>query len=67
MKGEYSTSFDAENDFVLNSHILPELRKEIKILIKSHKLEESSDTDQLEYSLRGQQKSDRIEPKNTSK
>ena len=30
MRGRYSTSFDAENDFVLNSHILAELRKELK-------------------------------------
>ena len=30
MRGEYSTSFDAENYFVLNSHILAELRKELK-------------------------------------
>ena len=30
MRGGYSTSFDAENDFVLNSHILAELRKELK-------------------------------------
>ena len=26
----YSTSFGVENDFVLISHILPELRKELK-------------------------------------
>ena len=30
MTGGCSTSFDAENDFVLNSHILAELRKEFK-------------------------------------
>ena len=30
MRGGYSTSFDAENDFVLNSLILAELRKELK-------------------------------------
>ena len=30
MRGGYSTSFDAENDFLLNSHILAELRKELK-------------------------------------
>ena len=30
MRGGYSTSFDAENDFVLNSQILAELRKESK-------------------------------------
>ena len=30
MRGGCSTSFDAENDFVLNSHILAELRKEFK-------------------------------------
>ena len=30
MKGGYSTSFDVDNDFVLNSHILAELRKELK-------------------------------------
>ena len=28
--GGFSTSFDAENDFVLNSHILAELRKKLK-------------------------------------
>ena len=26
----YSTSFDAENDFIFNSYILAELRKELK-------------------------------------
>ena len=31
VRGGYSTSFDAENDFVLNFHILAELRKELKI------------------------------------
>ena len=30
MRGKYSTSFDAENNFVLNSQILAELRKELK-------------------------------------
>ena len=30
MSGGYSTSVDAENDFILNSHILARLRKEIK-------------------------------------
>ena len=30
MSGGYSTSIDAENDFILNSHILPKLRKEFK-------------------------------------
>ena len=30
MRGGYSTSFDAENDFVLNSHILAKLLKELK-------------------------------------
>ena len=30
MRGGYSTSFDAENDFVLDSLILAELRKELK-------------------------------------
>ena len=30
MRGGYSTSFDAENDFIINSHILAELRKELK-------------------------------------
>ena len=30
MRGGYSTSFDAENEFVINSHILAELRKELK-------------------------------------
>ena len=30
MRGGYSASFDAENDFVLNSHILAELQKELK-------------------------------------
>ena len=30
MSGGYSTSFDAENDVVLNSHILAEFRKELK-------------------------------------
>ena len=34
MKGGYSTSFDEENDFVLNSHILAELRKELKSKIR---------------------------------
>lgn len=63
MKGKYSTSFNAENNFVLNSHSLSELRKEIKIPIKSHKLEESTDKDVLEYSLKEQEKSDRAEPK----
>ena len=42
---------------------LSELRKEIKIPIKSHKLEESTDKDVLEYSLKEQEKSDRAEPK----
>ena len=30
MRGEYSTSFDAENYFALNSHILAEFRQELK-------------------------------------
>ena len=30
MRGRYSTSFDAGNDFVLNSLILAELRKELE-------------------------------------
>ena len=30
MRGGYSTSFDAENDIVLNSLILAELRKELE-------------------------------------
>ena len=30
MRGGYSTSFDAEKDFFLNSNILAELRKELK-------------------------------------
>ena len=30
MRGGYITSFDAENDFVFNSHILAELRKKLK-------------------------------------
>ena len=30
MSGGYSTSIDAENDFILNSHILVKLRKEFK-------------------------------------
>ena len=30
MRGRYSTSFEAENDFVLNSHISAGLRKELK-------------------------------------
>ena len=30
MRGGYSISFNAENDFVLNSHILSELWKELK-------------------------------------
>ena len=30
MSGGYSTSIDAENDFILNSHILAKLRKEFK-------------------------------------
>ena len=30
MRGGYSTSFDAENDFALNSLILAELRKELE-------------------------------------
>ena len=30
MRGGHSTSFDAENDFFLNSHILAEPRKELK-------------------------------------
>ena len=34
MIGGYSTSFDAENGFVLNSHILAELRKELKSKMK---------------------------------
>ena len=34
MIGGYSTSFDAENDFVLKSHILAELRKELKSKMK---------------------------------
>ena len=33
MRG-YSTSFDAGNDFVLISHILAELRKELKSKMK---------------------------------
>ena len=34
MRGGYSASFDAENDFVLNSHILAELQKELKSKIR---------------------------------
>ena len=30
MRGRYSTSFDAENDYDLKSHILAEPRKELK-------------------------------------
>ena len=30
MSGGYSTAIDAENDFILNSHILAKLRKEFK-------------------------------------
>ena len=30
IRGGYSTSFDADNDFALNPHILAELRKELK-------------------------------------
>ena len=30
MRGAYSTSFDSENDFVIDSHILAELRKQLK-------------------------------------
>ena len=30
MRGGYSTSFDAENYFLLNFHILAKLRKELK-------------------------------------
>ena len=30
MRAGYGASIDAENDFVLNSHILAELRKELK-------------------------------------
>ena len=30
MSGGYSTSIDAENDFILDSHILAKLRKEFK-------------------------------------
>ena len=30
MSGGYSTSIDAENDFILNSHMLAKLRKEFK-------------------------------------
>ena len=30
MRGRYSTSFDAENDFVLNSHVLDDRQKELK-------------------------------------
>ena len=30
MRGGYSTSSDAENDFILNSHVLAKLRKELK-------------------------------------
>ena len=30
LRGRYSTSFEAENDFVLNSHISAGLRKELK-------------------------------------
>ena len=30
MRGGYSTTIDAENDFILNSHILTKLRKELK-------------------------------------
>ena len=30
MRGGFSTRFDAVNDFVLNSHILAELRKKLK-------------------------------------
>ena len=30
MSGGYSTTIDAENEFILNSHILAKLRKEIK-------------------------------------
>ena len=30
MSAGYSTSIDAENDFILNSHILAKLRKEFK-------------------------------------
>ena len=34
MRGGHSTSFDAESDFVLISHILAELRKELKSKIR---------------------------------
>ena len=30
MGGRYSTSINAENDFILNSHVLAKLRKELK-------------------------------------
>ena len=30
MRGGYSTSIDTENNFILNSHILAKLRKELK-------------------------------------
>ena len=30
MRGAYSTSFDSENDFVIDSHILAELRKQLR-------------------------------------
>ena len=30
MRGAYSTSFDSENDFDIDSHILAELRKQLK-------------------------------------
>ena len=30
MRGGYSTSIDAENDLILNSHILAKLKKEFK-------------------------------------
>ena len=32
MRGGYSTSFDAENYFLLNFHILAKLRKELQRL-----------------------------------
>ena len=34
MRGGESTSFDAENDYVLNSHILAEPRKEFKSIMR---------------------------------
>ena len=47
MRGGYSTSSDAENDFILNSHVLAKLRKELK-----NKMNFEADSNHKEWTAR---------------